>query len=244
MKQAFSLIELSIVLVILGLLTGGILTGQSLIRASELRSITTQHQGFQTAAYSFRNKYFALPGDIKNATDFWTAAVVANGDADGKIEPATTDGGAGEMYGFWEQLALSGMIEGTYSGTSGSGGAGLQDSVISTNVPAGKIGSSGWSVIYLGSVASGDTDYFAGSYANAFVLGTKVTADITSGAVITPEEAWNLDTKVDDGKPEQGKVRAPENLSAADTTGCSDTTTNEYSLTNTGIECAVVFGGM
>jgi prepilin-type N-terminal cleavage/methylation domain-containing protein len=50
MKQGFSLIELSIVLVILGLLTGGILTGQNLIRAAELRSITTQHQGYQTAA--------------------------------------------------------------------------------------------------------------------------------------------------------------------------------------------------
>jgi prepilin-type N-terminal cleavage/methylation domain-containing protein len=242
MKQGFSLIELSIVLVILGLLTGGILTGQNLIRAAELRSITTQHQGYQTAAYSFRDKYFSLPGDLKNASDFWSDAV--NGDGDGQLEAATTDGGDGEIYGFWEQLALAGMIEGTYSGASGSGGAGLQDSVVNVNVPAGKIGTSGWSVLYLGSVASSHSDYFEGNYGNAFFFGNKVADGMTEAAAIKPDEAWNLDIKIDDGRPDLGKVRGVENLSAADATACSNTTTAEYSLTNTAIECAVVFGGL
>ena len=68
--KGFSLVELSIVLVILGLLIGGILTGQSLIRAAELRSVTTQYQGYVTAVNTFRDKYFALPGDMPNAIDF------------------------------------------------------------------------------------------------------------------------------------------------------------------------------
>ena len=71
MRAAFSLVELSIVLVILGLLTGGILTGQNLIRAAELRSVVTEFQTYQTAVMTFRDKYFALPGDMTNATDFW-----------------------------------------------------------------------------------------------------------------------------------------------------------------------------
>lgn len=58
----FSLVELSIVLVILGLLTGGILGGQSLIKAAELRAVTTELDAFQTATNTFRQKYFALPG--------------------------------------------------------------------------------------------------------------------------------------------------------------------------------------
>ncbi len=243
MKHGFSLIELSIVLVILGLLTGGVLTGQNLIRAAELRSVSTQHQGYQTAAYSFRDRYFSLPGDLSNATDFWGASTVANGDADGQLEAATTDGGAGEMYGFWEQLALAGMIEGTYSGASGDGGAGLQDSVVGVNVPAGKIGTSGWSVMYLGTISS-SSSFFDGSYANAFIFGTKVTASVTSAAAIRPEEAWNLDIKVDDGSPELGKVRAVKTLSAADATACSNTATSQYSLTNEDIECALVFSGL
>lgn len=78
MKNAFSLVELSIVLVILGLLTGGILAGQNLIRAAELRSVTTQLQQYQTALQTFRNKYFALPGDMTKATDFWTSAFGTN----------------------------------------------------------------------------------------------------------------------------------------------------------------------
>ena len=69
-KQGFSLVELSIVLVILGLLTGGILTGQSLIRAAELRSVTTEFQKYQTAMMTFRDRYMALPGDMRNATAF------------------------------------------------------------------------------------------------------------------------------------------------------------------------------
>ena len=74
MKKAFSLVELSIVLVILGLLVGGILTGQSLIRAAELRSVTTEFSQYQTAVMTFRDKYFAIPGDMKNARDFWGAS--------------------------------------------------------------------------------------------------------------------------------------------------------------------------
>ena len=71
MRSGFSLVELSIVLVILGLLTGGILAGQNLIRAAELRSVTTQFQNYHAAVMTFRDKYFALPGDMANAEDFW-----------------------------------------------------------------------------------------------------------------------------------------------------------------------------
>lgn len=67
-RNAFSLVELSIVLVILGLLVGGILAGQSLIRASELRAVTSEQARIVTAIQAFRDKYFALPGDMRNAS--------------------------------------------------------------------------------------------------------------------------------------------------------------------------------
>ena len=69
--HAFSLVELSIVLVILGLLVGGILGGQSLIRAAELRSVAVDKDKFTTAINAFRVKYSAIPGDMTNATDYW-----------------------------------------------------------------------------------------------------------------------------------------------------------------------------
>lgn len=70
-QSGFSLVELSIVLVILGLLTGGILGGQALIRAAELRTAMSDYSRYTAAVMSFREKYFALPGDMTNATAFW-----------------------------------------------------------------------------------------------------------------------------------------------------------------------------
>lgn len=73
-RQAFSLVELSIVLVILGLLVGGILAGQSLIKASELRKIGADFTRYESAINAFRDKYFFYPGDLPNATQLWGAA--------------------------------------------------------------------------------------------------------------------------------------------------------------------------
>lgn len=61
MRRAFSLVELSIVLVILGLLVGGILAGRALIHASELRGVHTEFNQYKTAVMAFRNKYLLYP---------------------------------------------------------------------------------------------------------------------------------------------------------------------------------------
>jgi prepilin-type N-terminal cleavage/methylation domain-containing protein len=129
----FSLVELSIVLVILGLLTGGILTGQNLIRAAELRSVITEFQAYQTAAQTFRDKYFALPGDMTNATAFWGIAAGTTGNdatclAAVQSTVATCNGDGNGVIGkysiidneemlLWKHLANAGLIEGSYSGT-------------------------------------------------------------------------------------------------------------------------------
>ena len=67
MKQAFTLIELAIVLIILGLLAGGVLYGQNLIKAAELRAVASESEKFQAALMTFRGKYFYYPGDMPNA---------------------------------------------------------------------------------------------------------------------------------------------------------------------------------
>lgn len=100
MQKAFSLVELSIVLVILGLLTGGILAGQSLIRASELRAVVTEYERYIAASHTFRDKYMAIPGDMANATRFWgdDAALCADaGITNGT--PGTCNGNANGSIG-------------------------------------------------------------------------------------------------------------------------------------------------
>lgn len=256
MQRAFSLVELSIVLVILGLLTGGILAGQSLIRASELRSVTTEFQRFLAATQTFRGKYVMLPGDMNNATRFWgdnntycaDAAIAngtpgtCNGNADGKIIESGAGNTSTETFQFWTQLSLAGLMEGSYTGISGAGGA--LDATIGTNVPPSKISNAGWSVRNHNGPL-GDTSTYNLEYGNFFIFGRLTASSHTSAPALTPEEAWGIDTKLDDGKPAYGKVIARfwnNACSAADDgTHANNDLAASYNLTNSAIACALYF---
>jgi prepilin-type N-terminal cleavage/methylation domain-containing protein len=252
--SGFSLIELSIVLVILGLLTGGILAGQSLIRASELRAVSSEFQRYQAAIHSFRDKYMGIPGDFRDATRFWlrtsttgcntnsSAAVGSPGtcDGDGGGYTNNTTGGSvsGEQFQFWRQMALAGLIEGDYSGYSSSTGA--SGVIVGTNVPRSRISNGAW-----WSTADSPNGYSTANYMNSILISAlNSSGDQLGGALLKPEEAWNIDTKLDDGKPAYGKV-----LSRSATSGCavpddgSAAAANKpqasYSLSNNSILCAL-----
>ena len=245
-RSAFSLVELSIVLVILGLLTGGILTGQNLIRAAELRSVTTEFREYQSAIMTFRDKYFALPGDMKNATDFWgamtncaaaspsgTGTQTCNGDGDGQIFKAAAASQTGEMFGIWQQLANAGLIEGSYTGIAGSGGAG--HALVGENIPISKFNQGGWLAYYFGT----STGWFSSVKSNKLIIGGQHATGWSVTPIFSPEEIWNIDQKMDDGKPGSGKVMAPDPASstAPNCATSTDAATASYSLTLQTTEC-------
>lgn len=255
--RGFSLVELSIVLVILGLLTGGILAGQSLIRASQLRAVTSEFSRYKTAIGAFRDKYFMLPGDINNATTFWTAGTcpgtnanttspqgnTCNGDGDWAVEfseaSSTTSNG---VFRAWQHLAMAGLVEGSYTGVSDNAGYSTAVASFTTpNIPSSKLSNAGWLFYYAGNVASDSTFYYAGSYGNTFVYGAPAGLASLSNPVIRPEEAWNLDTKLDDGKPATGSVVSFYTQNGTGATNCGDKATAAYTLTATGINCALFF---
>lgn len=72
--DGFTLVELSVVLVIIGLLVGGVLVGRDMIRAAEIRGILSDYEKYNTAVAAFKLKYNSLPGDMTNATDVWGVA--------------------------------------------------------------------------------------------------------------------------------------------------------------------------
>jgi prepilin-type N-terminal cleavage/methylation domain-containing protein len=248
--SAFSLVELSIVLVILGLLVGGVLSGQSLIRAAQLRSVSTEANNLVTAAQTFRDKYFAVPGDMANATSFWMKDATncnghtgtsgtpgtCNGDSNGMVN-ASAASSTGESQQLWRHLALAGLIEGTYTGIAGAGGA--YHCTIGTSCPRSKMSNSGWGAHGLGNYA-GDTGYFAGDYGNMLTFGVQTSSEYPSNPALKPEEAWNIDTKMDDGRPGLGKVLAVHYSTCTNASGQADVATT-YKLDISTVTCALSF---
>lgn len=200
-KLGFSLVELSIVLVVLGLLVGGILAGKSLIRASELRAVVREYELYRGAVFSFREKYLAIPGDMANASQFWGLAAAGlacrdvesvdkttcNGNGDGRMSPRSFLIFSDERMRFWQHLANAEMISGQYDGVIIEG--------------ASKLSSSSWMISHSGNI-TGSSNEFDGFFGNYF----KIIKGSSTVGEMSPSETWNIDTKIDDGKPARGKV--------------------------------------
>jgi len=203
--SGFTLLEVSIVLIIIGLITGGVVAGRFLIRSAELRSILTERDKYETAVNTFQIKYSQLPGDMPNAYSFWgsgcgtdstTADTGCNGNGDGRI---SLDG---ENLKAWEHLSLSGLIAGKFNGVSGAGGTGA---LTLDNIPKSAFPQTYWSL--------GD-DVCDGSIPNnnfnaILAIGGSRDGEsscLTSIPSLSPQEALALDQKTDDGRANSGKM--------------------------------------
>jgi prepilin-type N-terminal cleavage/methylation domain-containing protein len=227
-EQGFTLVELAVVLVIIGLLTAGILVGKTLIRQSQINSVSADTQRYIGAAQTFQQKYGALPGDMPNANSYWSG--VSYGDGNGQIDTVA------ESFLFWQHLANAQLIQGIYTGAAGTGGS--SDHVINSNCPQSRLTSSGFGVKYVGIKAS-DTTYYDGNYGHAFIFGGYYTNFYPAKATLTAAEAQSFDDKYDDGQPGTGSVRA-WNTTATYAPTCSTNSTT-YNNATAGPICSLIF---
>lgn len=109
-ESGFTLIELAIVLVIIGLLLGGVLKGQELINSAKVKNMTNDFRSVQVQLYTYQDKYRALPGDDKAARDHLGVSAT-NGNGDGIIN-GLYHAANGETFQVWQQLRLAQIATG------------------------------------------------------------------------------------------------------------------------------------
>jgi len=115
-QTGFTLIEIAIVLVIIGLLLGGVVKGQEMISASRARSVISQQDGIKAAFFGFQDRYRALPGDYGAADSNLNcgASTCLNGNNNSYIEAAATGTVAHEDILAWSHLSAAGFLSGNY----------------------------------------------------------------------------------------------------------------------------------
>ena len=181
-QSGFTLVEIAIVLVIIGLLLGGILKGQEMITQAKIKNVVNDFNGITAAVNSYQDRYRALPGDDLGATTRWGATIVSGG-GNGQISglynaaPAATYTAAMESNLFWWHLRLAGFVAGATTGQA----AGQQPN----NAASGILG------VETGTLTTG--------------LGFATTVVCSSN--LPDKIAIATDTQMDDGTSGSGQLR-------------------------------------
>lgn len=211
-RSAFTLIELSIVLVVIALVVGGVLAGSELIKIAELKRIMQTTEKYQTAINAFRLKYGYLPGDFPDAAMLGASAggngngiIQTNAWIPGGTYPGSFNCSNSETILANEHLARAGMISlPPFNATAGT-------AICRANV--GWLDPVGMELAQSDSFAGG-TGLFVidTSFGNFFVLGggrqllSAIDNVFTTTSALTPNQAFSIDSKSDDGLPHRGQV--------------------------------------
>ncbi len=189
--NAITILELSIVLVIISLIVTVTIAGQSLVRASEIKTMIGKVNNLKSAMGQFKNMYNKLPGDIDNATNFWQDTI--NGNGNGKIEEDNN-----ETMIALQHLKLAGVIKGTFSNTN--------NKFYENDKNIMKLDLKN-SSLYIRCCSK--TDYQRNlDFLNHIAVFSIASDSKTRQGALTPIEAFELDKKIDDGNPDTGFVGA------------------------------------
>ena len=215
--KGFTLVEIAIVLVIIGLLLGGILKGQEMITQAKIKNVIADFSGISAAYHGYQDRYRAIPGDDPNANTRWAGAF--QGDANGQVAGTYNNGGAGcpgtvvaataETCKWWDHLRRAGFV----SGTGGTNPFNALTGMIGVQTGNGA-----------GAATLGSDGAATGGFAGLIVCSANLPDKIAIAA----------DTQMDDGLPISGTVRgllqgAPNPATANQATAAyAETGTNTY----------------
>lgn len=201
-KRGFTLIELSIVLVIIGLMLGGLLVARALLRSAELNSLMSEVAEYDTAIGAFKLRFRAMPGDITRASYLLLGA---NGDGNGMTEYY------GEAVRAMHHLSQAELIAQKVNG----------DESVSyleapgVNFPSARIDRKvAYVFMWLNSTNCPDAFWHCTQMPKHRLSVGWVNAAGEPGhgpyyGFLTPDEAFGIDSKLDDGLPALGKWMTP-----------------------------------
>jgi len=218
--KGFTLVEIAIVLVIIGLLLGGILKGQEMITQAKIKNVIADFSGVSAAYHGYQDRYRAIPGDDPNANTRWAVAPAAvAGDGNGVVGgtynnacPAVVAAGTPESCLFWDDLRRAGFV---------SGNGGQQP----FNALTGMIGVQTGDGVAAG---VGPTMLNAGG-GNGFVGLIMCSANLPDKIAIA------VDTQMDDGASNLGTVRALLQTAPNPNIGAGQVSSAAYAETGTNI---------
>lgn len=208
-QSGFTLIEIAIVLVIIGLLLGGILKGQELINSAKVKNLATDFRNIPVFIYGYQDKFKALPGDDKNviahlgstycASPATAAQPCQPGDGNGVLGGSsatdnwTSQTSTDETQQFWIQVRLAGLAPGPTSG---------QTDYRPTNAAGGAIG-------IQSNIQTAGNGQFTSITQNAAGTASPMTGTyIICSEGILGKYVTQLDVTMDDGSPDTGSMRA------------------------------------
>lgn len=225
-QKGFTLIEIAIVLVIIGLLLGGVLKGQELINTARVRALNNTVDGITAAWFSFQDRYRAFPGD-------YTQSVVnlpnapAPGDGNGLVGDAGGADSPAERAMVWMHLQSAGYITGGFDNNAATVANANEYGCPVTVCPDNGFGA-GMNLTH------GAMRQAGGGNAHELITGRGIPVEVIA----------ELDRKVDDGAPDSGAMQlgiGGTNWLAADATACQGATVDVYGLLTPSSNCAAVF---